>query len=108
MQLNRGMLHTHISMCAALHHCYTCTAADFGIAAGISTMQSHRDTCIGTPFWMAPEVISKTTYNTKADIWSLGITAIELAETKPPHTDVHPLQVTVFINGEQGGVRTSS
>jgi serine/threonine kinase 3 len=69
-----------------------CKLADFGVAARLGTGQ--RQTQIGSPFWMAPEIISENPYDVKVDIWSLGITILELAEMKPPHFDEGSIKVS--------------
>ena len=71
--------------------------ADFGVSAQLNNTISKRRTVIGTPFWMAPEVIQETSYDGKADLWSLGITCIEMAEGKPPHFNVHPMRAIFLI-----------
>ncbi|XP_038622974.1 mitogen-activated protein kinase kinase kinase kinase 1 [Tachyglossus aculeatus] len=78
--------------------------ADFGISAQLSATFARRLSFIGTPYWMAPEVAAvalKGGYTELCDIWSVGITAIELAERQPPMFDVHPLRV-LFLMTKSG------
>ena len=70
--------------------------ADFGVSAQMTGTLSKRNTVIGTPMWMSPEMIEAGSYDQR-DLWSLGITAIELAEMNPPHHDVNPPVRVLFL-----------
>jgi len=72
--------------------------ADFGFSVQLTKQKDMRSSVIGTPYWMAPELIKGLMYDTKVDIWSLGIMLMEMAEGKPPYMDFPPLRALFLIS----------
>lgn len=75
---------------------------DYGVSCVLNDPEEKRHTSVGTPYWMAPEVImcegqQMMEYDSRCDVWSLGITAIELAEGKAPLSDIHPMRALFQI-----------
>ncbi|KCV71303.1 STE/STE20/MST protein kinase [Fonticula alba] len=71
--------------------------ADFGVASRLSSQTMHRRTLTGTPYWMAPEVVQENDYDERVDVWSLGITCIEMADGRPPFSEFRPMLAMMMI-----------
>lgn len=74
-----------------------CKIADFGFAANLTSEQSKRSSVVGTPYWMAPELIRGMNYDDKVDVWSLGITILEMTDGEPPLLREPPLRALLLI-----------
>ncbi|KAL7714824.1 Serine/threonine protein kinase 3/4 [Entamoeba marina] len=81
-----------------INHLGEIKLADFGVSAQLTKKKSKRNTIVGTPYWMAPEVIKGMDYDTHADVWSLGIMCREMMEGYPPYMDDPPLRALFQIS----------
>lgn len=70
---------------------------DFGVSERLTKEVASRQSVVGSPYWMSPEVILGSEYSFPADVWSLGITAIEMMEGVPPMAELHPVQVILLV-----------
>jgi len=80
-----------------IHSNGTIKLADFGFAAQLTQSRNNRVTVVGTPYWMAPELIRGQPYDSKVDVWSLGIMGMEMAEGDPPYMEHPPLRALFLI-----------
>ncbi|KOO22683.1 protein serine threonine kinase [Chrysochromulina tobinii] len=92
----KGIIHRDVKCANLLLGDGIVKLADLGIALQLNSTASKRMSMIGTPHWMAPEVVGYGKYDARADVWSLGIAAIEMAQGEPPHYDLRPILRVMF------------
>ena len=97
----KGIIHRDVKCANLLLGDGIVKLADFGVAVQLNSTASKRSSVIGTPHWMAPEVVQNGRYDQKADVWSLGISAIEMAQGEPPHAELRPILRVMFTIAAQ-------